>query len=85
MTGDAPAPEYGGLTWPASNPVFIDGGKPTNLNAVSSKLIVNLIPVMTAVIAFYVLNEEITIYKVLGIVIVISGIFLVQYKRISHL
>jgi drug/metabolite transporter (DMT)-like permease len=51
------------------------------LGLARTNIFVNLIPVMTAVIAFYVLKEEITIYKVLGIVIVIAGIFLVQHKR----
>jgi drug/metabolite transporter (DMT)-like permease len=46
-----------------------------------TNIFTNLIPVMTAIIAFYILKEAITIYKVLGIVIVIAGIFLVQYKR----
>jgi len=51
------------------------------LGLARTNIFVNLIPVMTAIIAFYVLNEEITLHKILGIVIVISGIFLVQYKR----
>ena len=51
------------------------------LGLARANIFVNLIPVMTAIIAFYILKEEITIYKVLGIFTVISGIFLVQYKR----
>ena len=46
-----------------------------------TNIFVNLIPVMTVVIAYFVLKEDITLPKVLGIVIVIMGIFLVQYKR----
>jgi drug/metabolite transporter (DMT)-like permease len=51
------------------------------LGLARTNIFVNLIPVMTVVIAFYVLNEEITVSKVLGMIIVIGGIFLVQYKR----
>jgi len=53
------------------------------LGLARTNIFVNLIPVMTAIIAFYILNEEITTYKVLGILTVILGIFLVQYKRKS--
>jgi len=51
------------------------------LGLARTNIFVNLIPVMTAIIAFYILKEEITISKILGIIIVIAGIFLVQYKR----
>jgi drug/metabolite transporter (DMT)-like permease len=46
-----------------------------------TNIFINLIPVMTVGIAFFVLNEAITLPKILGIVIVIVGIFLVQQKR----
>jgi drug/metabolite transporter (DMT)-like permease len=51
------------------------------LGLARTNIFVNLIPVMTAIIAFYVLKEEITLLKLLGIVVVIAGIFLVQRKR----
>ena len=51
------------------------------LGLARTNIFTNLIPVMTAMIAFYILKEEITSYKILGMVIVIAGIFLVQYKR----
>jgi len=51
------------------------------LGVARANIFVNLIPVMTSIIAFYVLKEEITLHKILGVIIVISGIFLVQYKR----
>jgi len=51
------------------------------LGLARANIFVNLIPVMTAVIAFYILKEEITLYKILGIATVISGVFLVQYKQ----
>ena len=53
------------------------------LGLARANIFVNLIPVMTVIIAFYILKEDITIYKVIGIFTVISGIFLVQYKRKS--
>jgi len=59
--------------------LYIDSMR--NLGLARTNIFVNLIPVMTAVIAFFVLKEEITISKILGILIVIMGIFLVQYKR----
>jgi drug/metabolite transporter (DMT)-like permease len=51
------------------------------LGIARTNIFTNLIPVMTAIIAFYILKEDITIYKILGMLIVIAGIFLVQYKR----
>jgi drug/metabolite transporter (DMT)-like permease len=51
------------------------------LGVARTNIFANLIPVMTAIIAFYVLKESITFLKILGIFIVISGIFLVQYNR----
>jgi drug/metabolite transporter (DMT)-like permease len=52
-----------------------------NLGLARTNIFVNLIPVVTAVIAYFVLDEKITILKILGITIVIVGIFLVQFKR----
>lgn len=46
-----------------------------------TNIFVNLIPVMTVTIAYFVLKEDITISKIVGICIVITGIFLVQHKR----
>jgi len=46
-----------------------------------TNIFVNLIPVMTMIIAYFVLQEEITLPKIFGVVIVIVGIFLVQHKR----
>jgi len=52
-----------------------------NLGLARTNIFVNLIPVMTAIIAYFVLKEEITILKILGIIIVIAGLFLVQQKH----
>ncbi len=45
-----------------------------------SMIFCNLIPVITAIVSFFLLNEEFSIAKILGIVIVITGIFAVQKK-----
>ena len=41
----------------------------------------NLIPIVTAVLSFFLLQEQFPLYKILGIIIVITGIFLVQKKK----
>lgn len=46
-----------------------------------SNIFTNLIPVITATISFFLFDETITWNKVLGIITVISGIFLVQMKK----
>jgi drug/metabolite transporter (DMT)-like permease len=46
-----------------------------------SNTFVNLIPVFVAIIAFFVLGDQITIQKIAGISIVIAGLFLAQIKR----
>jgi len=50
------------------------------LGIARTNIFTNLIPIMTTIIAYFVLGEEITLSKILGIIIVISGIFFVQYK-----
>ena len=59
--------------------LYIDAMR--TLGVARTNIFVNLIPVMTAIFAYFVLKEEITITKVLGIVVVIMGIFMVQQKR----
>jgi drug/metabolite transporter (DMT)-like permease len=59
--------------------LYIDAMR--NLGIARTNIFINLIPVMTVIIAFYVLHEAITSSKILGIFIVIVGIFLVQQKR----
>ena len=41
----------------------------------------NLIPIVTAILSFFLLKEEFPLYKIFGIIIVIIGIFLVQKKK----
>ena len=45
-----------------------------------SMIFCNLIPVITAIISFFLLKEHFTVAKISGIVIVITGIFIVQKK-----
>lgn len=46
----------------------------------SANLFTNLIPVFTAIFAFFILGELITIYKIIGIITVIVGLFISQIK-----
>ncbi len=44
----------------------------------------NLIPIVTAILSFFILQEDFPLYKILGIIIVIVGIFLVQKKKVPN-
>lgn len=46
-----------------------------------SNTFVNLIPVFVAVLSFFVLNEELGFQKIIGIIVVIAGLFLAQTRR----
>lgn len=46
-----------------------------------SNTFVNLIPVFVAILSFVVLKEELGLQKILGILVVISGLFLAQARR----
>jgi drug/metabolite transporter (DMT)-like permease len=41
----------------------------------------NLIPVITAILSFFMIGEQFPVYKIFGIIVVIVGIFLVQRKK----
>jgi drug/metabolite transporter (DMT)-like permease len=41
----------------------------------------NLIPVVTAILSFFIIGEKFPFYKIIGIIVVIAGIFLVQKKE----
>jgi drug/metabolite transporter (DMT)-like permease len=43
-----------------------------------SNTFTNLIPIVTAVAAYFVIDEQFTLYKILGTLVVIVGVFLVQ-------
>lgn len=71
----------GGLTLFSSVFAFIFFTKSIKEIGVSkSNTFVNLIPVITAFLAFFILKEDLELRKVLGISIVISGLFLSQLK-----
>ncbi|MDR1112892.1 MAG: DMT family transporter [Bacteroidales bacterium] len=40
----------------------------------------NLIPVVTALLSFFIIGEQFPFYKIIGIIVVITGIFLVQKR-----
>lgn len=46
----------------------------------SANIFINLIPVMTALFAWYILDEPLTPRKLMGIVVVIAGLFIAQVK-----
>ncbi len=52
-----------------------------NLGINKSNMFINVMPVFVVIFSFLILGEEINAQKILGIVIVISGLFLSQYKR----
>jgi len=43
----------------------------------------NLIPVITAAVSFFILNEMFSVYKIAGIIMVVGGVFLSQIGRIK--
>ncbi len=46
-----------------------------------SNSFINLIPVFVAILSFYILNEELGGQQIVGILIVVAGLFLAQIKR----
>ena len=46
-----------------------------------TNVFVNLIPVFTAILAWFILNERLTFYKWAGILVVVSGLFLSQWNK----
>ena len=46
----------------------------------NANIFINLIPVMTAVFAWYILGEPLTFRKLIGIAVVIAGLFIAQVK-----
>lgn len=53
----------------------------TKIGLVKTNIFTNLVPIFTVIIAYYYFKEIITIQKVLGMLIVISGLFLSQRQR----
>lgn len=46
-----------------------------------SNTFINLIPVFVAVLSFFILNDELGFQKIVGIIVVVAGLFLAQLKR----
>jgi drug/metabolite transporter (DMT)-like permease len=46
-----------------------------------SNTFVNLIPVFVAILSFFILKEELGFQKIMGILVVIAGLFLAQARR----
>jgi drug/metabolite transporter (DMT)-like permease len=51
-----------------------------HMGITKSNMFVNVIPVCTAIFAWFILNDQLTIQKFIGIVVVISGLFIAQLK-----
>ncbi|MEI6678930.1 MAG: DMT family transporter [Mariniphaga sp.] len=51
-----------------------------NLGINGANIFINIIPVLTAIFAWYILDEPLTIRKIGGIVVVIAGLFIAQIK-----
>jgi len=54
-----------------------------NLGASRANIFTNIIPVLTAVFSYYILNEEMNFRKVTGIAVVLAGLLLSQLKKMK--
>jgi drug/metabolite transporter (DMT)-like permease len=54
------------------------------IGVVKANILTNLIPVFTAVFSFFVLAEQFTIAKLLGMAVVMAGIVISQYRSIRQ-
>jgi drug/metabolite transporter (DMT)-like permease len=54
-----------------------------NLGASKANIFTNIIPVLTGVFSYYILNEEMTFRKVTGIAVVLAGLLLSQLKKMK--
>lgn len=51
-----------------------------NLGINDANIFINIIPVLTAIIAWYVLDEPLAFRKIVGIIVVIGGLFIAQIR-----
>lgn len=51
-----------------------------NLGINNANIFINIIPVLTAVFAWYILDEPLTFRKMVGIAVVIAGLFIAQIR-----
>jgi len=54
------------------------------LGASKANIFTNIIPVLTAIVAYFVLKEDMTWQKVTGIAIVLAGLFLSQLRKSNN-
>ncbi|MDA3814271.1 MAG: EamA family transporter, partial [Candidatus Cloacimonetes bacterium] len=54
------------------------------IGLINSNIFSNMIPVFTAIIAYFVLNEILGIQKFIGIIIVISGLLISQIPQLRR-
>jgi drug/metabolite transporter (DMT)-like permease len=55
-----------------------------NIGISKANLYTNLIPVFTAIISYLMLSEYFNLNKIIGMIIVITGVFLSQIKQIKN-
>ena len=56
-----------------------------NLGVIKANTIANIIPVFTATFAFFLLGEKLSFINIIGIIIVVSGLYLSQLNKKIHL
>ncbi len=54
------------------------------LGAAKADVFTNIIPILTTVFAYFILGEEVTIRKIIGICIVLGGLFLSQFPTVRR-
>ena len=52
-----------------------------NLGIARTNVFVNLIPVLTAIFSFFLLQERFSFLRILGVVIVVTGLMFSQLRR----
>jgi drug/metabolite transporter (DMT)-like permease len=55
------------------------------LGVAKTNVFVNLIPVFTAILSFFILKESFTVLKILGIAVVVAGLIFSQYNQKARL
>lgn len=51
-----------------------------NMGIIKANMFANTIPVFTAIFAWIILGDELSVQKIIGITIVVSGLFIAQWK-----
>ncbi|HQB20080.1 MAG TPA: EamA family transporter, partial [Bacteroidales bacterium] len=52
-----------------------------NIGVAKSNVFSNLIPIFTAITSFILLNEAMTANKIIGMIVIITGVILAQLKK----